>query len=109
MNKKSFKLFCLIPAILLIIAPILPLPYSFYIFLRYVITISSLLVIYRLYSQAFLIIELETTIGMIVIAILYNPIFPIHLSREMWLPINFITSGLYFWYYNQRKEDFENN
>ena len=107
MNKNSFKLFCLIPAILLIIAPILPLPYSFYIFLRYAITISSLLVFYRLYSQAFLIIELKTTIGMIVIAILYNPIFPIHLSREMWLPINLITSGLYFWYYNQKKGDFE--
>ena len=107
MNLKTFKLFCLVPAILLIIAPILPLPYSFYIFLRYFITISSLLVIYRLFLKACLIIELETTVGMIVVAILYNPIFPIYLSKEMWLPINFITSGLYFWYYNQGKGEFE--
>jgi len=33
----------------------------------------------------------------IIILILYNPIIPIHLSREIWTPINFMTSGVYIW------------
>ena len=31
-------------------------------------------------------------------AVLYNPIFPIYLSRAAWAPINLCT-GFYIWYY----------
>ena len=82
----------------------LPLPYSFYIFLRYAVTIYSLIVLFHLYKISFLSINLEITIAMIIIGVLYNPIYPIHLPREVWLPINWITSGLIFWYYNQIKD-----
>ena len=33
----------------------------------------------------------------IVILILYNPLIPVELSREIWTPINFMTSGVYIW------------
>ena len=33
MTTNNFKLFCFIPGVVLLLAPILPLPYSFYIFL----------------------------------------------------------------------------
>ena len=32
-----------------------------------------------------------------IILILYNPIAPVHLSREIWMPINFITAGIYIY------------
>ena len=105
MTNNNFKLFCFIPAIILLLAPILPFPYSFYVFLRYALTIYSLIVLFHLYKISFLIINLEITLGMIVIAVLYNPIYPIYLSREIWLPINFISSGLIFWYYYNLKNN----
>ena len=104
MTNKNFKLFCFIPGIILLLAPILPLPYSFYIFLRYAVTIYSLIVLFHLYSKSYLIVNLEITLAMIVIAVLYNPIYPIYLPREVWFPINWITSGIILWYYNQLKE-----
>ena len=104
MTNKNFKLFCFIPGIILLLAPILPLPYSFYIFLRYAVTIYSLLVLFHLYKISFILISLEITVAMVVIAVLYNPIYPIYLPGEVWLPINWITSGIIFWYYNQIKE-----
>ena len=107
MNLKIFKIFCFAPAIVVILGAILPLPITYYFFLRYFLTISALLVIYELLKKSFLIIELETALGMIAIIILYNPIFPIYLSEEAWIPLNLITAGIYFWYYNQRKDDFK--
>ena len=100
---SNFKLFCFIPGIVLLLAPILPLPYSFYIFLRYAVTIYSLIVLFHLYSKSYLIVNLEITLAMVVIVFLYNPIYPIYLPREVWFPINWITSGIIFWYYNQIK------
>lgn len=104
MTNKNFKLFCFIPGIVLLLAPILPLPYSFYIFLRYAVTIYSLIVLFHLYSKSYLIINLEITLAMVVIAVLYNPIYAIYLPREVWFPINWITSAVIFWYYNQIKD-----
>ncbi len=92
MTNINFKLFCFIPGIILLLAPILPLPYSFYIFLRYAVTIYSLIVLFHLYSKSYLIVNLEITLAMVVIAVLYNPIYSIYLPREVWFPINWITS-----------------
>ena len=64
MNKNSLALFLLIPAGLLIIAPLI----------------------------------------FALILILYNPIFPVHLTREIWMPINFITSGIYIFGYFKIKK-----
>ena len=95
------------PVFVVIVGAILPLPISYYFFLRYFLTISAILVLFELYKKTFLFSSLETTLGMLAIIILYNPIFPIYLSKEMWVPLNLITAGIYFWYYNQRKSDFK--
>ena len=104
MNSQTFKIFCFVPIVLLLIAPILPLPYSFYIFLRYLVTIYSLIALYHLYSKSFLITDLEITLAMLVMVVLYNPIYQINLDRELWLPINWISAGMFFFYYNELKE-----
>ena len=52
MNKNSLALFLLIPAGLLIIAPLLSFPYGFYTLLRLIITITSGLILYNTYKAS---------------------------------------------------------
>ena len=49
----------------------------------------------------------EYTILFSLIFILYNPIIPVHLSREIWMPINFITAGIYIFSYLRIKKNLE--
>ena len=94
-NKQALYFLFIAPAILLFVAPLMEFPYGFYTFLRILILISSAFMIYTVYMYK----KGIDAIGMlfIIILILYNPIIPIHLSREIWTPINFITSGVYIW------------
>jgi len=95
MNKNSSIMFFLIPAVLLIIAPLISFPYGFYILLRLIISITAALIIYYSYKRAERINEISIVFALILI--LYNPIVPVHLNREIWMTINFITSGIYFY------------
>jgi hypothetical protein len=93
MNKNSLTLFFLIPFLLLILAPLISFPYGFYTLLRIIISTTSCIIIYQSYRGASGINEIS--IIFFLIFILYNPIIPVYLSREIWMPINFITSGIY--------------
>jgi hypothetical protein len=67
------------------------LPYGYYQFLRIAITIIASV-------NAFHFFKSENKIPFILflaIAILYNPILPIYLTKSIWIPINLI-SGLFF-------------
>ena len=102
MNKNSLALFLLIPAALLIIAPLISFPYGFYTLLRLIVSITAGLIIYNTYIISKGINEISIIFSLILI--LYNPIVPIHLSREIWIPINFITAGIYiFGFYRIKK------
>ena len=96
MNKNSLSLVLIIPAILLIIAPIISFPYGFYTFLRLVVTITAIIAVVSSLKNEGTVNEMSIIFGLI--AILYNPLIPIYLSREIWMPINFITSGIYFFF-----------
>lgn len=96
MNKNSLSLVLIIPGVLLIIAPIISFPYGFYTFLRLVVTIAAIIVVVSSLKNKGGVNNISIIFGLI--AILYNPLIPIHLSREIWMPINFITSGIYFFY-----------
>ena len=96
MNKNSLSLVLIIPCVILIIAPMISFPYGFYTFLRLVVTITaSIALINSLKNEGGI---NNTSIIFGLVAILYNPLIPIHLSREIWMLINFITSGIYFFY-----------
>ena len=94
-NKPALYFIFSFPAVMLFIAPIFEFPYGFYTFLRIIILLSSALMIYVCYSYSKG-IDLICMI-FIVILILYNPLIPVKLSREIWTPINFMTSGVYIW------------
>ena len=95
MNKNSIYLFFLIPIILLFLAPLISFPYGFYTFLRIIISLTSAIIIYQCYKNFNGINEYSIIFTLTLI--LYNPLIPIYLSREMWLPINFATSGIYLY------------
>lgn len=66
-------------------------PYSYYILLRWVVCGTSA-------YGAFKSVELEKSgwawvFG--IIALLFNPIIPVHLSREIWAPIDIMASLIF--------------
>ena len=100
------KLLFLIPGIFLCIVPFFKFPYGIYTLLRIVVTLSSAFIIYDNYKR---IKNVNVTIVIFsIILIVFNPIFPIRLNRELWLPIDLITAAIYFYYYIKfrKKNDF---
>jgi hypothetical protein len=85
---KTNKLLWIVPILLLLIA-LLSMPYYYYQLMRWVICGCAAYIAYQNYKEKccdFL------TVLFIVIAIVYNPIEPIHLFREAWEVINIITA-----------------
>ncbi len=66
-------------------------PYGYYILLRWVVTGTALFILWTAY-------ELKKTSWlwiMGIIALLFNPIAPIHLDKETWVVIDLIVAGLF--------------
>jgi len=78
-----------IPAILLFLA-FLELPYGYYTLLRLVVTGVSLYAAFGLLEKG----SVNFWV-MLAIAVLFNPLIPVHLSKEIWVPIDIIV-GIYF-------------
>jgi len=82
-----FSIFC---ALLLFIA-VLHLPIAYYRFLRVVVFIGALLVMFRNKKE-----WLFWTMSFAGIAILFNPILPIYLyKRSIWMPIDIVVGILF--------------
>ena len=92
-KDNNLKLFFLIPIIFLVIAPLVKFPYGFYVLLRLVIAASSGYIVYKAYQYSKSINFVVVVFSLIFL--LFNPIFPVHLTREIWLPIDFLTAGVY--------------
>ena len=97
MDKNTLKIILIFPVIFLIIAPLVKFPYGVYILLRLVVFGSSACIIYFSYKNTK---QINVTVLLFsFIALLFNPFFPIYLSREVWLPIDFIVAGVYGYSY----------
>jgi hypothetical protein len=95
MDRNTLKIILIFPAIFLIIAPLVKFPYGIYVLLRLVVFGSAACMIYFSYKNTK---QLNITIlTFSFIGLLFNPFFPIHLSREIWMPIDFIVSAIYFY------------
>jgi len=72
---------------LLLIGIEVNLPYQYYVILRFTVCgVAALLA-----KEFFVYPERGWKYCMFVLAIVYNPILPIHLVREIWTPINYVT------------------
>ncbi len=85
---KPFLTFCAICCF----AGIFRLPIEYYTFLRILLSIGALLVLYNTLSFK----QHYFSIIFLVILILFNPVFPIYLYRKnIWIPIDIITGILF--------------
>ena len=83
----KYKTVAFASSILLFIA-IANLPYGYYTFLRIFVcgtALYGIVVAHKIESQ-------EWLIALIAIAIIYNPLIPIYLAREVWAPINTVSA-----------------
>ena len=82
----------LTPVALLILA-LLPWPYGFYNLLRLVVCVVSAWLAYEQwrYDDA----VSGWVVALSIAALLYNPLLPIHLTREIWMVLNLVTAGLF--------------
>lgn len=95
---KPFLTFCALCCFI----GIFKLPIEYYTFLRIIISIGALMVLYNTLSSK----QHYFSIIFLIILILFNPIFPFYLYRKgIWLPIDIIT-GILFLIVNfvERKE-----
>ncbi len=63
---------------------VLPLPYGYYMLLRVIILVGSILLLTNKN-------EIKNRVTIIIMMVIYNPIFPIHLNKTIWTIINVAT------------------
>src|SRR5260221_13159763 len=88
----NVKLICIASGIALILAIIPTWPYNYYILLRWFIFIASIVVAYGFHKS-----KLTGWVWVFgTIAFLFNPFFPIYLTRLTCTPIDLISAVLFF-------------
>lgn len=98
----NLKKLCIGSGILLLLAIPTGWPYDFYILLRWVIFIISIIVAYGFYNS-----KLSAWAFIFGgIAFLFNPIAPIYLNKQTWVVLDFIGATLFFLAaYSDKKSD----
>lgn len=95
MDKEIIKyknIVSIISIIMLLLAIPAIWPYGYYILLRWVIATGAIFLIWVAYN-------LKKTFWLFlmgIIALLFNPIAPIHLNKETWIVIDLIVATLFF-------------
>ncbi len=84
--------------ILLLLIAILPLPYGYYILLRFIVSFGLLREIFVSSKN-----DIDTNFILTAIVILYNPIFPFPLGRTIWTFVNIFTI-VYLIYYSLKSK-----
>lgn len=84
-------------AIVMLLLTFLDWDYGFYQILRWVVSGSAVYIAYQNYLQQ----RTQWVWMFAIIAILFNPISPIHLEREMWSFIDIIIAVIYLIAFNK--------
>ena len=77
---------------------ILPMTYGFYTFLRLVVFGCAAWIAYRRYRDG----QTNWAVGFGLLAVAYNPLIPVFLSRPIWLPIDLFAIW-FFWKARKRE------
>jgi hypothetical protein len=89
-----------VPAIALLIA-LVPLPYGYYTLLRIVVCGAAGFIAYREYATAG---HFTPWVWLMVgLAVLFNPLIPIYLTREIWAPIDIFAAIMFLVYWRVRR------
>jgi len=87
-SKNNFTKYFIILSIFMLFGAIAEWPYGYYILLRWITCTTSILVAFQAFEKN---IDWAKVV-FIVIAILFNPLAPIYLSRSIWIPLDIITA-----------------
>lgn len=79
---------CAVPAALLLLATT-HMPYGYYQFLRLAVCGGSAFASWLLFRRSH---RALAPWALVILALLYNPVFIVHLSRREWRPINLISA-----------------
>ena len=90
-NETNFIKYFVILTIFMLFGAIVEWPYGYYILLRWITCITSILVTFQAFEKN---IDWAKVV-FIVIAILFNPLAPIYLSRSIWVPLDIVTAILF--------------
>ena len=90
-NESNFIKYFVILTIFMLFGAIVKWPYGYYILLRWITCITSILVAFQAFEKN---IDWAKVV-FIIIAILFNPLVPIYLSRSTWIPLDIITAILF--------------
>lgn len=82
----------LVAAIMSAVA-LFPLPYGYYMLLRVVVCGAGIYCGVLGYSS-----NREISVALFVVAAIFNPVFPVHLFRELWALLNLAAVALFGYY-----------
>ncbi len=93
MDKEliKYKNIVSVISIVMLLLAIADLPYGYYTLLRVIITASAVFLVWIAYN-------LKKTFWVVligIVAILFNPLIPIHLDKETWVVIDLIVAVLF--------------
>lgn len=94
MGKASIIKLATIAAIAIVIG-VFKMPYGYYMFLRILVSVVSVIIIANRYS-----VDIDQwVIGFGLVLILFNPVFPVHFrSKSIWTVLDLLAAGYFFWY-----------
>jgi hypothetical protein len=79
-------------AALMLLLAILPNPYSYYMLLRVIVCAVGAYSAYIAYQKK----EVGWSWAFGIIAALFNPFIPVHLTKEIWMFFNLISAAVFF-------------
>ncbi|MBA7582492.1 hypothetical protein ES708_24422 [subsurface metagenome] len=90
-DENNFIKYFIILSILMLFGAVAEWPYGYYTILRWITCITSILVVIQAFEKN---IDWAKVV-FIVIAILFNPLAPIYLSRSTWIPLDIVTAIIF--------------
>jgi hypothetical protein len=90
-DESNFMKYFVILTIFMLFGAVAEWPYGYYTILRWITCITSIIVVLQAFEKN---IDWAKVV-FIVIAILFNPLAPIYLSRSIWISLDIITGILF--------------
>lgn len=85
-----------VPIAILVFA-VIPLPYAYYMLLRLIIPFFAIIFAIHAYNH-----HRNSLFPYLMgaMALVYNPFFPVHLFKELWIVINLLSAAIFYFYKN---------
>lgn len=94
-DQNNFYKYFLVITIIMLFLALGQWPYGYFTLLRWVVTAGAIIVVLNAFEKN---IDWAKVV-FVFIAILFNPIAPIHLSRELWIPIDIVVGIIFVFGY----------